>query len=94
MGRVRHASVATSASGRRRVLAGYARGVEAIAIGVAIAVISAAIITTARWFASAENRATAKQRTREQVCSHEWEGMPDGLMSPDSDWCRKCGARR
>jgi hypothetical protein len=73
--------------------------VEAIGIGVAITVISAAILAGARWLASEDNREAAKQYVRERFCRHEWEpinkpGERIVVITGDREWCVKCGARR
>jgi hypothetical protein len=71
--------------------------VEAIGIGVAVAVISAAIIAAAR--VSWRHREAARQEVRERACRHEWEpidkpGDSVVLVTGDSEWCVRCGARR
>lgn len=67
---------------------------SSIAIGVAIAVISTVIVAAGKWLLDAENRDTVRQRFRETTCSHEWEPISDVVISPDREWCVRCGARR
>ena len=70
---------------------------EVIGIGVAIAVISAALIGGFRWLAA--NREHVVTEAKQRTCRHEWElinkpGESVVLVTGDAEWCVKCGARR
>ena len=70
---------------------------EAIGIGVAVTVISAAILAALRWLWV--HREALWQGFKERTCQHRWEpinrpGDDVVLVSGYTEWCAKCGAQR
>lgn len=70
------------------------RVVEPIGVGVAIVVISASILAAAKWLFSEDNRERAREAVRQRFCRHEWQPLPENLMSPYAEECVKCNGRR
>jgi hypothetical protein len=69
--------------------------VEEIVIGVAIIVISAAIIGGAKLLLSERNRETARAAVRQRFCRHEWQPLDERIISiSNTEECAKCNARR
>ena len=68
--------------------------VEAVAIGVASIVIGALIVAAGRWLMQRESRQTVKRIAKQMLCRHDWERIPTDVITDDSDWCKKCDARR
>ena len=67
---------------------------EVVGIGVLVTVISALILGAGRWLFAEENRNKLRQSVKQGRCRHSWEPLPEELISPDSEWCTNCGARR
>lgn len=68
---------------------------EALFVTVAGGLLVIAARRTGKWVSSEENREMAKTKVRQKLCGrHEWETLPDWLISRHAEECRKCGARR